>query len=157
MGLIFILRLRPCRRPLISWFGGCIMLFRGFWEAFWRFWKVFGGFWEASGWPRDEFGRSLGSAMSHFGGSLVSSVGNALTSEIHEIRLVFVGFSRVGRHPGGIGRHPGSIWNHLGGIWRQLGGIWRFLGGIWRLLGSRACIWLGWLSSQDPDHTSRWW
>ena len=103
----------------------------------WEIRKAIGDFWEAYGRPRDQFLRSLGSVMAHFGGSLASSVGNVGPYEIHEIPCVFVGFSRVGRHPGGIGRHPGSIWNHLGGIWRQLGGIWRFLGGIWRLLGGR--------------------
>ncbi len=113
------------------------MALGGFWEAFGGFQDAFRGFWVASWRPRERLWRSLGSVMGHFWSSLVSSVGNMGPYEIYEIHGVFNGFSRVGRHPGGIWRHPGSIWNHLEGIWRQLGGIWRLLGGIWRLLGGR--------------------
>ena len=61
---------------------------------------------------------------------------------MYEIQCIFIGFSRVGRHPGGIweafggAREPfGGILEALGGSWVALGAFRRHLETPWRLLG----------------------
>jgi hypothetical protein len=73
---------------------------------------------------------------------------------MYEIHCVFNGFSRVGRHPGGIWEAFGGAREPFGGILEALGGIRRQLGGIWRLLGGRGAG-LGDPKSRAPAQRKR--